>query len=98
MLGKADVTAFAAVSPSMVENLENTALPVSDGVVEVIDYTLIQADAQKNQCRDLVEDTSRVFGLHPEQDRAFRIIANHAAGGHPQLKLYIGGMALVNPK
>ena len=40
-----------------------------------------------------MEDTSRVFGLCPEQDMAFRIIANHAAGDHPQLKIYIGGMA-----
>ena len=69
---------------------KNTALPESEGVVEVTDDTLFQADAQKIQCTDLVEDTSRVFGLCLEQDRAFRIIANHAAGGHPQLKIYIG--------
>ena len=62
VLGKADVTAFAAVTPSTLENLKNTALPVSENVVEVIDHTLFQADAQKIQCRDLVADTSRVFG------------------------------------
>ena len=40
-----------------------------------------------------MEATSRVFSLHPEQDREFRIIAKHAAGVHPQLKMYIGGIA-----
>ena len=87
------VAAFAAVTPSALENLQSTVLPESEGVVEIIDHLLFQADAQKILCRDLVEDTARVFSLCPEQDRTFMVIVNHAAGGHQQLKVYIGGIA-----
>ncbi|EEB97111.1 hypothetical protein MPER_03631, partial [Moniliophthora perniciosa FA553] len=40
-----------------------------------------------------IEDTLAKFQLNEEQERAFRIIANHAASKTPeQLKMYIGGM------
>ena len=57
----------------------------TQSVIKVSDHSLFQADTPKILCRDLVEDTSRVLGWHPEQDRVFKIILNHATEGYSQL-------------
>jgi hypothetical protein len=42
----------------------------------------------------LVEDTIKKFNLNTEQERAFRIVANHAVSPQTeQFKMYLGGMA-----
>ena len=52
------------------------------------DYQAKEADAQA-----IVEDIIVNFTLNKEQERAFRIIANHASSlTPPPLKMYLGGM------
>ena len=49
--------------------------------------------AQKTLHNQYIESTVKEFNLNNEQERAFRIIANHAESKtNPQLKMYIGGM------
>jgi hypothetical protein len=46
-----------------------------------------------NKVQVILEQTIKDFALNVEQDRAFRIVANHAASvGSEQLKMYLGGM------
>ena len=41
----------------------------------------------------LIDDLVKHFALNPEQERAFRIVANHAVGPKTeQLTMYIGGL------
>ena len=52
---------------------------------------------EKSFCSDdasqLIDDTANTFSLNTEQERAFRIIANHAVSMNPeQLRMHLGGM------
>ena len=50
-------------------------------------YTDDAASAQ------LIDGTVKMFSLNTEQERAFRIIANHAVSKNPeQLRMHLGGM------
>ncbi|KAF8575810.1 hypothetical protein K439DRAFT_1318387, partial [Ramaria rubella] len=41
-----------------------------------------------------VDDTINVYALKPDQERAFRMVGNHAVQpSGEQLKMYLGGMA-----
>jgi len=41
-----------------------------------------------------IDDTVNEYMLNDEQERAFRIVANHASSkSRHQLKMYLGGMA-----
>ena len=51
-----------------------------------------RAENEKEQF--LIDNTVRLFTLNKEQERAFRIIANHATqSSEEQLNMYLGGMA-----
>ena len=79
--------------PANTEN--NKDSPMSFDEVKVVgpefflkDYQAKEADAQA-----IVEDIVVQFALNREQERAFRIIANHASSlTPPPLKMYLGGM------
>jgi len=44
--------------------------------------------------QNIIENTVSDFSLNGDQERAFRIIANHASSQEPeQLMMYMGGMA-----
>ncbi|KAF5370369.1 hypothetical protein D9758_006967 [Tetrapyrgos nigripes] len=63
--------------------------------VEILDKTAFEKNTRKGQTQDLIDQIAREFQFENniEQDRAFRIIANHAVSPCPQqLKMYIGGM------
>jgi hypothetical protein len=48
---------------------------------------------EKNETNDLINNTVSHFSLNEEQERAFRIIANHvSAPTTEQLKMYLGDM------
>ena len=74
-------------------------LPVNDEVNKVKlvnkEYFLSKDFEIKDpQAKVLIENTIQKFSLNEEQERAFRIVANHAVescGEH--LKMYLGGMA-----
>ncbi|KAJ3548179.1 hypothetical protein NMY22_g1369 [Coprinellus aureogranulatus] len=65
------------------------------GEVKLLDASYLRYDFKAKQKRsmDVINSISKKFCLNKEQDRAFRIVANHAASAAPeQLKMYLGGM------
>ena len=63
--------------------------------VNIIDKSYLERKAHSPMCKPMidaiVEDTT--FKLNREQERAFRLIANHAVNPYSeQLKMYVGGM------
>src|ERR1700692_4604735 len=84
----------------------NKALPAQSGKksgkdpnqndVQIIDRSYLQKDfkAQSETAQKMIEDVIVKFELSSEQERSFRIIANHAVTpGSEQLMMYVGGMA-----
>jgi len=64
-------------------------------IVKVVDKSYLLKSYHAGKCHSFIEDSIKKFNLNREQERAFRIIANHASGTRteqPQLKMYIGGM------
>lgn len=62
-------------------------------VVDNISYLNINYKAATAGLQKSIDDTSTDFQLNKEQQRAFRIVANHAATAQVgQLKMYLGGM------
>ena len=61
--------------------------------VKVVDKSYLERGFQAQEHQLIIDTTSTEFKLNAEQERAFRIVANHAVSQFPdQLKLYIGGM------
>ena len=63
--------------------------------VKVVDQEYLTKDfkARSKAAQKLIEDTIKKFLLNAEQERAFRIVANHAVQPQTeQLKMYLGGM------
>lgn len=63
--------------------------------VKIIDKTYFELKFKPSSFHDqqFIDETVTDFDLNKEQERAFRIIANHATLRRPeQLKMYIGGM------
>ena len=68
---------------------------LSDGDVRILsaDYLLKTYRAENKIHQNMVEIVFHNFSLNEEQERAFRIIANHTSSLTPeQLKMYLGGM------
>jgi len=64
--------------------------------VQIVDRSYLQKNfkAQSETAQKLIEDVVRNLFLPSEQERAFRIIANHAVTPElEQLMMYVGGMA-----
>ena len=62
-------------------------------VVKVVDKSYLDKDFRIDKLSDLVELTAKDYSLNKAQERAFRIIANHAISDNPeQLCMYLGGM------
>src|ERR1700677_2701811 len=83
----------------------NKALPAQSGKksgkdpnqndVQIVDRSYLQKNfkAQSETAQKLIEDVVEKFELTSDQERAFRIVANHAVSpGSEQLMMYIGGM------
>ncbi|KAH7918710.1 hypothetical protein BV22DRAFT_1024132, partial [Leucogyrophana mollusca] len=73
-----------------------SALCTRPNEVRVVDCSYLQRNF--SECTDhdasIIQQTSDNFSLNAEQDRAFRIVANHATMSTPsQLKMHLGGMA-----
>jgi hypothetical protein len=63
--------------------------------VKVVDQTYLTKDfkAKSQAAQDIIDGIVQEFNLNIEQQRAFRIIANHAVAPQTeQLKMYLGGM------
>jgi predicted AAA+ superfamily ATPase len=62
--------------------------------VIVVSYFEFNFKAQDFQRLTFVDSTVKDFSLNTEQQRAFRIIANHSSFlNNEQLNMYLGGMA-----
>src|SRR6202167_1390360 len=90
-------------SPVLAER--NKALPTQSGKqtskdpnqndVQIVDRSYLQKNfkAQSESAQKLIEDVVKKFELTSDQERAFRIVANHAVSpGSEQLMVYVGGM------
>lgn len=63
--------------------------------VRIADASYLKRNFQAEQVEQqaLIDETAREFDLNEEQERAFRIVANHATTKRAkQLKMYLGGM------
>ena len=67
--------------------------PSDPNVVEVVDKSYLDKNFQGGKASDLINTTVLEYSLNEEQERAFRIIANHAVCQNPErLYMYIGGI------
>jgi hypothetical protein len=65
---------------------------IMDGV-EVIDKSYLERKCQSPEWDSVIDSVVLEFSLNREQERAFRIVANHVCQKNSeQLKMYIGGM------
>jgi len=67
----------------------------SSAEVKIVDKSYLTAKfkAKVEKEQNIIDSTVSEFLLNTEQERAFRIIANHASTKNPeQLKMYLGGM------
>ena len=62
-------------------------------VVKVVDKSYFERDFRVEGKSDLIDSIVKDFSLNSEQERALRIISNHAISlDHEQLRMYLGGM------
>ncbi|RDB24423.1 ATP-dependent DNA helicase PIF1 [Hypsizygus marmoreus] len=71
----------------------NSAGHAKSNVVEVVDKSYLERKCQTAEWTSTINNIISEFQLNNEQERAFRIVANHAINPNSdQLKMYIGGM------
>ena len=62
-------------------------------MVKIVDKSYLEKSFVAGGHKVQIDETITKFELNKEQERAFRIIANHAISPHAdQLKMYLGGM------
>ena len=74
--------------------VHQTALSNSEANVAIVDQSYLNKsyEAKPSQNKELLNDIICKFSLNEEQERAFRIVANHAlSNSQDQLKMYLGG-------
>jgi hypothetical protein len=65
----------------------------SSNVVKVVDKSYLEKSFSIDHLSEVIQENVNTFSLNTEQERAFRIIANHAISANPeQLRMYLGGM------
>ncbi|KIM86545.1 hypothetical protein PILCRDRAFT_64999, partial [Piloderma croceum F 1598] len=83
--------------PDNTDDIDKTGYdPESLAGVKIVDKTYLTAKfkAKVEKEQNIIDNTVSDFLLNTDQERAFRIIANHASTEKPeQLIMYIGGMA-----
>jgi hypothetical protein len=66
---------------------------ITPNVVKVIDKAYLDKRYHTTEHNDFMDTVAQKYNLNEEQDRAFRIIANHVVLPNSEpLKMYIGGM------
>lgn len=72
---------------------ENLNIKFKSNQVKIVDKHYLEKRFHLSEFKTSVDSTSLHFKLNHEQDRAFRIVANHAISPYiDQLRMYIGGM------
>ena len=81
---------YSTMSP---QKLGESNLRPSSVKLLLAEYFQHNFQAKKANDRDIISKTCLDFSLNKEQERGFRIIANHASEPYPdQLKMHLGGM------
>ena len=64
-----------------------------ENIVKVVDKSYLEKKFHSKEFQFQIEESVEKYSLNEEQERAFRIVANHAVSPcSEQLKMYIGGM------
>lgn len=64
-----------------------------ENVVKVVDKSYLEKKFHSHEFQFQIKESVKKYSLNEEQERAFRIVANHAVSPcSEQLKMYIGGM------
>ena len=76
---------------------ENSVIGSKPGIdhnqVRIVDKSYLEKSRQSVAHKKIIDSIAQKFELNTEQDRAFRLVANHACNPtSEQLKMYIGGM------
>src|SRR5882762_5085314 len=83
--------------PGKIDDVDKTNYDQeSSAEVKIVDKAYLTANfkSKVKKEQNIIDNTVTDFSLNTEQERAFRIIANHASTEKPeQLIMYIGGMA-----
>jgi hypothetical protein len=82
-------------APAMSDNDSRGGTFNSYDKVEVVDASFLNKSfkAEMIEEQNFINDTVNEFNLNTEQERAFRIVANHVThGGTKKLHMYLGGM------
>ena len=77
------------------ENAEQLVFEHACDAVKIVDRSYLEKSfyADDAASAQLIDGTVKMFSLNTEQERAFRIIANHAVSKNPeQLRMHLGGM------
>ena len=71
----------------------STHVPHDPNFVKIVDKSYLDKDFHVRGASDLIDASVHKFSLNKEQERAFRIIANHAVSPNPErLRMCISGM------
>ena len=78
---------------SEVDSKLNTSCDFKENIVKIIDKSYLEKSFVTGEHANRIDETVLKFSLNKEQERAFRIVANHSVSPHQdQLKMYLGGM------
>ena len=76
-----------------VDSKLQTSSNFKENIVKIVDKSYLEKSFVAGKYANQIDETVLKFGLNKEQERAFRIVANHAVSPHQdQLKMYLGGM------
>ena len=70
-----------------------TLQQASSNIVKIVDKSYLEKSFHIDQLSEVIQDSVSLYSLNTAQERAFRIIVNHAISTNPeQLRMYLGGM------
>jgi Helitron helicase-like domain at N-terminus/PIF1-like helicase len=72
---------------------KQTSSNFKENIVKIVDKSYLEKSFVAGEHANKIDETVLKFELNKEQERAFRIVANHSVSPHQdQLKMYLGGM------
>ena len=78
---------------SEVNSKIQTSCNFKENIVKIVDKSYLEKSFVAGEHAQQIDATVLKFDLNKEQERAFRIVANHSVSPHQdQLKMYLGGM------
>ena len=80
--------------PAHTTSMKRKKIETLDNDVHIVDNLYLQKTFVHHESgiQDMIDETVHNYRLNSEQERAFRIVANHATCEFEMLKMYLGGM------